>query len=181
MPRRHDDDFVDPHSYATELVLVASQTVFYVLLFVLLKQAFVDQRGMMSTYDTFRENGVQLFAIFFAIFTILLILLIPLHSYEYVDVVIGLTLLCIGIYMGAEIHRLKKGQSTLTSMLPLVMSASTKQGPLTKTTVNHKKKFEGKSNKTSLTKALGIDIPNPAQTPPQNVASTSDGSKSYAF
>ena len=79
------------HTHATEFLIIVSQTVFFVLLFLLMKSALIDRRGMMHNYERIQDEKLQLGAIFFAIFVLLGILMIPLESYEFVHYVIPLT------------------------------------------------------------------------------------------
>lgn len=79
------------HSNATEFLIIVSQTVFFVLLFLLMKSALIDRRGMMHSYDRIMEEKLQLGAIFFSIFVFLALLMIPMHSYEFIHFVVPLT------------------------------------------------------------------------------------------
>ncbi|GBG32370.1 Hypothetical Protein FCC1311_085952 [Hondaea fermentalgiana] len=87
-----DELEMDGAFHALSLLTKGVLTTFYLLLFVVLKRVLVDQHGMMSSREALRRNRVQLAAIYFAIFTLVVILLLPLHSYEYVDVVAASTL-----------------------------------------------------------------------------------------
>lgn len=83
------------HSYATEFLIIVSQTVFFIMIFLVLKSALIDKRGMMYSYDRIMDEKLQLGAIFFAIFVFLALLMIPMHSYEFVHYVVPLTYLII--------------------------------------------------------------------------------------
>ena len=79
------------HNTSTEFLIIISQTVFFVLLFLMLKNGLIDRRGMMYSKQRVKEEMLQLCAIFFAIFVILGIIMIPLNSYEYAHFVIPIT------------------------------------------------------------------------------------------
>lgn len=79
------------HNNSTEFLIIVSQTVFFVLLFLILKSALVDRRGMMHSKQRIVEERLQLIAIFFAIFVVVGIIMIPLESYEYAHFVIPIT------------------------------------------------------------------------------------------
>lgn len=100
------------HTNATEGLIILSQTVFFVLLFFLMKSALIDRRGMMYSYERIQEEKLQLGAIFFAIFVFLGLLMIPLESYEFIHFVVPLTYLTIICYIGWEIIQKRNGKTT---------------------------------------------------------------------
>ena len=104
------------HSNATELIIV-SQTVFFVLLFLLMKSALIDRRGMMHSYDRIMEEKLQLCAIFFAMFVFLALLMIPMHSYEFIHFVVPLTYLIVCGIIFWEINTVYKKKGTRSSAL----------------------------------------------------------------
>jgi uncharacterized membrane protein YsdA (DUF1294 family) len=92
------------HNNSTEFLIVISQTVFFVLLFLMLKSALVDRRGMMYDKNRIVEEKLQLLAIFFAIFVFVGIIMIPLESYEYAHFVIPLTYFIMMSILGFELY-----------------------------------------------------------------------------
>lgn len=100
------------HTNATEFLIITSQTVFFVLLFLLMKSALIDRRGMMYDYDRIQEEKLQLGAIFFAIFVFLAMLMIPLQSYEFVHFVVPITYMVIcGIIVWEITHKRNNNKS----------------------------------------------------------------------
>lgn len=79
------------HNTSTEVLIIISQTVFFVLLFLLLKNGLVDRRGMLSSKERINEEMFQIMAIFFAIFVIIALFMIPIESYEYAHFVVPIT------------------------------------------------------------------------------------------
>jgi Ca2+/Na+ antiporter len=71
------------HTVATEILIIVSQSIFFVFLFVILKYGIVDRQGWMNDKEKIRENAIPLIAIYFAILTMIGILMIPLQNYEY--------------------------------------------------------------------------------------------------
>jgi uncharacterized membrane protein YsdA (DUF1294 family) len=101
------------HSNATEFVIILSQSVFFVFLFLLMKSALIDRRGMMNSQERIMEEKLQIGAIFFAIFVFLGLLMIPMHSYEFVHYVVPITYIVIIGLIAWEINTVfkKKSQS----------------------------------------------------------------------
>lgn len=91
------------HSYATEALLVISQTCFFVFLFIFLKRTLLDNRGMMSTKNNFKENGPQIGAILFAILVLIALMMIPLQNYEYAEAVVISTVLIMFLVVARDI------------------------------------------------------------------------------
>lgn len=92
------------HNTSTEFLIIISQTVFFVLLFLMLKNGLVDRRGMMYSKQRVKEEMLQLCAIFFAIFVIVGIIMIPLESYEYAHFVIPITYIIMVSLVGWELY-----------------------------------------------------------------------------
>lgn len=95
---------VNVHNTSTEILLVVSSTVFYLLLFLMLKNGLVDKRGMLSSKERINEDMVQIMAIFFAIFVLIAILMIPIDSYEYAMFVVPITYVIMVSIVAWEIH-----------------------------------------------------------------------------
>jgi hypothetical protein len=96
------------HSHATEGLIVVSQTVFFVFLFIFLKKSLIDNRGMMSSRSQLNENSLQLVAIFFAIFVFLGVLMLPLIHYEYAEVVVILTASVVAVLVAHDLRKILK-------------------------------------------------------------------------
>lgn len=92
------------HTHATEFLIILSQTVFFVLLFLVLKNALVDRRGMMHSYERIQEERLQLVAIFFAIFVFVALVMLPLQSYEFVHYVVPIVYITIVGLIGWEVN-----------------------------------------------------------------------------
>lgn len=94
------------HTVATELLIVISQTVFFVFLFLILKYGIVDRQGWMEDKDKVKENIIPLTAVFFAILTIISVIMIPLQYYEYGHVVLITTMISIFLIFLYEFRKL---------------------------------------------------------------------------
>lgn len=105
-----------PHNVSTEILIIISQTVFYTLLFLMLKSALVDKRGMMSGKEQLKENAFQLVAIFFAIYVFIGLLMIPLDSYYYAKWVVICTYSVITCVL---IYEINKVYASSDSSLPI--------------------------------------------------------------
>lgn len=83
------------HSFATETLIIFSQSLLFIFLFVILKIGLIDRRGMMADVESATENIFQIVAIFFAILVFILIVMLPMHTYEYYHYVAFLSFLVI--------------------------------------------------------------------------------------
>ena len=99
------------HTYATEFLIIMSQTVFFLLIFLILKHGLIDRRGMMHDYNRILEERLQLGAIFFAIIVFIALLMIPLESYEFGHFVIPITYIIIVGVIIWEILLKRNGKS----------------------------------------------------------------------
>ena len=79
------------HSIGAEVLIVISQLTFFVMLFVLMKHVLVDKTGMTRDAARVRRDWVQLLAVYFAMFVLVSIVMIPLETYEFVHFVVTLT------------------------------------------------------------------------------------------
>lgn len=95
---------INVHNNSTEFLIIVSQTVFFVLLFLMLKSALVDRRGMMYNKQRIMEERLQLVAIFFSIFVVVGIVMIPLESYEYAHFVVPITYVVMMCIVGYELY-----------------------------------------------------------------------------
>ena len=112
------------HGVTTEGLIIISQTVFFVMIFLLLKNALIDRRGMMYDYNRIREEKLQLAALFFAILVFLSLLMIPVLSYEFVHLVIPLTFLVVFSLIGYEIYAVYQQRTLLPSLKPTMGGSS---------------------------------------------------------
>jgi hypothetical protein len=128
------------HTNATEFVIILSQSVFFVLLFLLMKKALIDSRGMMYDYNRIQEEKLQLGAIFFAIFVFIALLMVPLESYEFVHFVVPLTYIIIICIIVWEISIKKSTKQTLpgpSSFKPTVQPVVTAKSRVTSATFDY--------------------------------------------
>ena len=95
---------INVHNTSTEVLIIISQTVFFVLLFLLLKNGLVDRRGMLSSKERINDEMFQIMAIFFAIFVIIGLFMIPIESYEYAHFVVPITYVLMIIIVGWELY-----------------------------------------------------------------------------
>jgi len=83
-----------PHGKSTEALIVVSQTVFFIVLFYVIKSYLLDGVGIMNSPDSLRKNAMQIGAIYFAIVILTGIIMLPLYHYEYAILVI------VGVFLG---------------------------------------------------------------------------------
>jgi len=84
------------HSLVTEVMIVVTQTAFYVILFLALKKTLVDSRR--RSYNRMKEDWMIHAAVYFAIFVLIVILMTPLHSYAFIHYIVPSVLcICAGI------------------------------------------------------------------------------------
>ena len=95
---------VNVHNTSTEVLIIVSQTVFFVLLFLLLKNGLIDRRGMLSSKERIKDEIFQIMAIFFAIFVIIAIFMIPIESYEYAHYIFPVSYLVMILILGWEFY-----------------------------------------------------------------------------
>lgn len=97
------------NNITTDILIIISQIVFYVLLFSIMKSALIDRHGMTKDKETFKANMAQYAAIMFAIYVVICILLIPADSYVYAAYVFGLTLSVISIMVVIDVYKALNG------------------------------------------------------------------------
>lgn len=97
------------HTLAAEILIVLSQTIFFVFLFLILKYGIIDRQGWMDDREKVKNNIIPLGAIFFAILTLIGVIMIPLQSYEYGHIVLICTIICIFFLCTYEIKRIYYG------------------------------------------------------------------------
>lgn len=100
------------HNMSTEILIVTSQTVFFVLLFLLLKSWLIDKRGMLNSQEKIREDVLQIIAIFFSIFVVVGLFMIPVESYEYAHYVVPITYTVMIIIVLWEVYMVFNGPSS---------------------------------------------------------------------
>lgn len=112
------------HSISTELLIVISQTVFFILLFLSLKYSIIDRYGWMDSKEQIQKNLLPIIAIYFAILTIISVIMIPLQYYEYGHIVLITTIISIFFTFAYELRKVYyvterdkgKPQSTLKTV-----------------------------------------------------------------
>ena len=103
---------VNVHNTSTEILIIVSQTVFFILLFLMLKHGLVDRRGMLSSKERINEDMFQIMAIFFAIFVIIGIFMIPIESYEYAHFILPITFCLMFLITGYEVYTVLNNNET---------------------------------------------------------------------
>lgn len=98
-----------PHDKAIRAILIVSQSVFYVFIFMALKMAAIDTSDMMASFDVAKANAVRLGFIYLGIFSILCVVMIPTWtSYDHPLAVSLLTFGTIIALVGGQLVRMKK-------------------------------------------------------------------------
>ena len=83
------------HTNATEFVIIISQTVFYIVLFLFLKKTLLDNQNLLSSRDNIKKKLPLVLSIIFTIYAIILILMLPCLNYIYAEIVFVLVYLII--------------------------------------------------------------------------------------
>lgn len=76
------------HHHSTEGLIVISQTVFFIVLFIIIKSWLLDNFGVMHSVESLKQNAVQIGAIYFAILVFISVIMFPLYHYDYAAMVI---------------------------------------------------------------------------------------------
>jgi hypothetical protein len=97
-------DPMTAHNASTEALLIISSTVFYIVLFLIMKHGLVDKRGMLSSKARVRSDASQISAVFFTIFVLIALFMLPIDSYEYSHYVIPLTYIIMITVVGYEVY-----------------------------------------------------------------------------
>jgi hypothetical protein len=100
----------EPHGKATEALIVVSQTVFFIVLFIIIKSYLLDGFGIMNSPESVRKNGLQIAAIYFSIIVTIGLIMIPLYHYEYAILVIIGVVLGISFCIYRDITRTLNGE-----------------------------------------------------------------------
>lgn len=114
------------HNTSTEVLIIISQTVFFILLFLLLKNGLVDRRGMLSSKERINEDLFQILAIFLAIFVIIALFMIPIESYEYAHFVVPITFSIMLIIILWEFYVVFNGGNNNSNTLSPIITQSNK-------------------------------------------------------
>ena len=89
---------VNNHNISTEVLIVTSQVVFFVLPFLILKNALIDRRNLLADYNSMVDNAPIIAALYFAIFMFVSLLMFLTESYAYAFYVVTIALvLMVGI------------------------------------------------------------------------------------
>lgn len=116
----------------TEILIIVSQTTFFVLLFLMLKRELIDKREMMSTREKLCDNLLQILAIYFAIICLVVLIMIPLEGYDYGKIVV---LISFGIIVAISAYNFRivyNSHALPTSIVPprIKISTQTNSGVL---------------------------------------------------
>lgn len=99
-----------PHGKSTEALIVVSQTVFFIVLFYIIKSYLLDGFGIMNSPESLKKNAMQIGAIYFAIVVLIGIIMIPLYHYEYAILVIIGVIVGISFCIYKDINRTLNGE-----------------------------------------------------------------------
>ena len=97
---------IQEHTIAAEILIVVSQTTFFIMFFLILKHGIIDKNELMTSLTKAKENVIQLSAVYFAILTIIGLVMIPLQSYEYGHIVLVCTIISIVLIFIFEFKKL---------------------------------------------------------------------------
>ena len=90
----------------TEIVLVLSQSVCFVVFFNFMQKFIIDRPGLMRDTEVAKKNIVQLLAIYFAIYIILFICMSPLYHYNYSVIVVSIVIIVTGSLLFQRVYKL---------------------------------------------------------------------------
>ena len=99
------------HSKATEALIVVSQTVFFIVLFVFIKSYLLDNFGIMNDEESLKKNALQIGAIYFSIIVFISVIMIPLYHYEYAIIVIIGVIISISVIIFQDIAKTLRGEN----------------------------------------------------------------------
>lgn len=105
-----------PHGKSTEGLIVISQTVFFIVLFYIVKSYLLDGFGIMNSPESLKKNALQIGAIYFAIVVLIGIIMIPLYHYEYAILVIIGVIIGISFCIYRDILRTLSGEQQLVAI-----------------------------------------------------------------
>lgn len=103
------------YNHATEGLIIVSQSVFFIVLFLIVKSYLLDNFGVMDNAETLRKNAVQVGAIYFAIIVFISFIMIPLYHYEYAVVVICGVLIGVAVVIHSDVQKTLKKKSGTTA------------------------------------------------------------------
>ncbi len=104
--------------YYTEAVLILSGSVCFIVLFKEMERFIVDNNNLMTDKDTAKKNLIQLLAIYFAIYILLIIGLSPLYHYAYSTFVVLIVLIYTGIGLFYKLYTLGGAEISIVNQLP---------------------------------------------------------------
>lgn len=110
---------VNVHDTSTEFLLITSSTLFYILIFLILKNSLVDKKGMLSSKERIKDDALQITALFCTIFALLgALMTFTIDSYQYSHVVIPLTYFIMLSVIGYEMFVVFYDNTPLVTTIP---------------------------------------------------------------
>lgn len=106
------------YNHATEGLIIVSQSVFFIVLFLIVKSYLLDNFGVMDNAETLKKNAVQVGAIYFAIIVFISFVMIPLYHYEYAIVVICGVLIGVAVVIHSDVQKTLKKQAGVSGIPP---------------------------------------------------------------
>lgn len=100
------------HTWATEALIVLSQTFFFIMLFLTMKYGIIERQGWLENREKAKEHLIPLITIYIAILGIIGIIMIPLQNYEYGHVVLLTTMISISVIFAYEFRKLYYGNNS---------------------------------------------------------------------
>ena len=82
---------------ATEVLVVVSQCSFFIFLFLIVKHAAIDRRGLMGDRNALFSNACQICGIHLLTFGAITLLMLPLMEFEHALYVVIASLLSMGM------------------------------------------------------------------------------------
>ena len=120
------------YNKATEGLIIISQTVFFLVLFTLMKSFLLER--LMNNPNDFQNNTMQIVAIYFSIVVFITLLMTPMYHYKYAVVVVSLIGTGIVFIIYRDVRNVwandDGGQSvpkTLTRQLPVKKQQQSRQ------------------------------------------------------
>ena len=109
--------------YYTEAVLIISGSVCFIVFFKEMEKFIVDKHKLMSDSGTAKKNLIQLLAIYFAIYILLIIGMSPLYHYDYSAYVVGIVITYTGLGLLYKVYALGGAELNIVNQLPSFKSS----------------------------------------------------------
>ena len=109
------------YNHSTEALIIVSQSVFFIVMFLMIKSYLLDNSGFMSSAEKLKDKAMQVAAIYFAIIVFIGGIMYPLYHYDYALPVLIVVIVGISFVIYRDVT------STLSGGKPGVGGTATKK------------------------------------------------------